>query len=255
MRAKSEKNCIRTSSCGLRARLKAMGAPAVPGQRLPNGDDPATGPGRPLVPGLHDIAGTAGGDYPAALFFALATASREGKGTARPVIVCQPENAAFGHGALYGPGLGCLGIDPGAIVIVNARSERDLLWSAEEALACGRLAALILRLPSRGRKYDFTASRRLQLRALKSGTPAYIVRDGHPLDASAAQTRWRVSPEPSLPSAYASKRILGLARWRVALERARTGRPKDWVMVWDHETHHLHMDEPLGDRPLLSRAS
>lgn len=228
--------------------------PIVLGRTVSRDDDPEIDPASLLSPGVHDIAGARPADYPAALAFALANACVAAKG-AKPALICETESAAFDHGALYGPGLKWLGFDPAQIAIVSAKSESDLLWCAEEALGCGELAAVVIRLPAREKKYDFTASRRLHLRALASKTPAYVVRGRHEREASAAETLWRLSPAPSLPSPHASPRILGLARWRAALERARTSRPKDWVMAWDHETHHLHMVEPLGDRPLLSRAS
>jgi protein ImuA len=207
------------------------------------------------MPGLHDIAGELQADYAAALAFALDSAYRAAKKSGRHALICQMENSAFDHGALYGPGLNTLGIDPGAFIIVSTRSESDLLWCAEEALGCGELAALVLRLPSRARKYSFAASRRLQLRALESGAPAFVVRGGPERGAVAAETLWRISPTESLPSGYASKRILGLARWRAALERARTSRPRDWVMAWDDETLRIDMAEKVGDGPLLSHAS
>lgn len=253
MRATDQKPTMKTSACELRRRLGAQGVPIVLGRTLSSDDDPEIDPASLLSPGVHDIAGRGFPDYPAALSFALASAcAAEG---ARPTLICETESAAFDHGALYGPGLKWLGLDPARIVIVRTKNEGDLLWSAEEALGCGELGAVVIRLPARGKKYDFTASRRLHLRALANKTPAYVVRGRHEREASAAETLWRLSPEPSLPSPHASKRILGLARWRAALERARTSRPKDWVMAWDHETHHLHLVEPLGDRPLLSRAS
>jgi len=229
--------------------------PLILGRSVAREDDPDIDPARLAMPGLHDIAGEAHADYAAALAFALAGAHRAAKKTGRCALICQMENSAFDHGALYGPGLNTLGIDPGAFIIVSTRSEVDLLWCAEEALGCGELAALVLRLPSRARKYSFAASRRLQLRALESGAPAYVVRGGPERGAIAAETLWRIAPAESLPSGYASKRILGLARWRAALERARTSRPRDWVMAWENETLRIDMAEKVGDGSLLSRAS
>jgi len=254
MRASNDDLSVKSSASELRDRLRARGLPVILGRSVGREDNPDIDPVRLAVPGLHDIAGERQADYAAALAFALAGACRTAKKTGRPALICQMENSAFDHGALYGPGLHSLGIDPGVFVIISARSEGDLLWCAEEALGCGELAALVLRLPSRARKYNFAASRRLQLRALDSGAPAYVVRGAPERGAIAAETLWRVAPAASLSSGYASKRILGLARWRAALERARTSRPKDWVMTWDHETLRVDMAQPVGDRPLLSRA-
>jgi protein ImuA len=255
MRANNENKLIKTSASELRDLLRRQGLPVILGRSVAREDDPEVNPARLAMPGLHDIAGELQADYAAALAFALASAHRTAKKSGRQALICQMANSAFDHGALYGPGLNSLGIDPGAFAIVSTRSESDLLWCAEEALGCGEIAALVLRLPSRARKYSFTASRRLQLRALESGAPAYVVRGTPERGAIAAETLWRIAPAASLPSGYASKRILGLARWRAALERARTSRPKDWVVAWENETLRIDMAEPVGDGPLLSRAS
>lgn len=225
------------------------------GRSVAREDSPEIDPARLALPGVHDIASEAHADYAAALAFAFAGAHRAAKKSGKPALICQMENSAIDHGELYGPGLNSLGVDPGSFVIVSTRSEMDLLWCAEEALGSGELAALVLRLPSRARKYSFAASRRLQLRALESGAPAFVVRGGSERGAIAAETLWRIAPAESLSSGYASKRILGLARWRAALERARTSRPRDWVMAWENETLRIDMAEPVGDGPLLSRAS
>lgn len=255
MRASNENSSVKTIASELRDRLGVRGLPVILGRSVVREDDPEIDPGRLTLPGLHDIAGETNADYAAALAFALAGARRAAKKSGKPALLCQMESAAFDHGALYGPGLHSLGLDPGAFVIVSTRSETDLLWCAEEALGCGELAALVLRLPSRARKYSFAASRRLQLWAFESGAPAYVVRGGPERGAIAAETQWRIGTSASLPSGYVSKRILGLARWRAALERARTSRPRDWVMAWDDETLRIDMAEQVGDGPLLSHAS
>ena len=255
MRASNEHTSAKTNASELRDRLRGLGLPVILGRSVAREDDPEVNPVRLATPGLHDIAGERQADYAAALAFALAGAHRAAKTSGGQALICQMENSAFDHGALYGPGLNSLGIEPGAFVIVSTRSESDLLWCAEEALGCGDLAALVLRLPSMPKKYTFVESRRLQLRALESSALAYVVRGAPTRGAIAAETQWRIAPAPSLPSGYASKRILGVARWQAALERARTSRPRDWVMAWENETLRIDMVEPVGDGPLLSRAS
>jgi len=236
----------------LQAQLRAKGLPAILGKTLTREDNPLIDPASMLAPGVHDIVGAELPDYASALFFALRQAVHN---THRAILICETESLAYDHGALYAPGLACQGVDPARLVIVRANNERDLLWSAEEALGCGELAAVILRLPARGGKYSFTASRRLQLRALGSRTLAFVVRARDDRNATFAETVWRVGAAPSLSTGNASKKILGLARWRVALERARTSQPREWVMDWDHGTRRIDMAEPLGDRPLFSRTS
>src|SRR5690606_482684 len=161
VRASNENKPIKTIASELRDRLGARGLPVILGKTIAGEDNPDIDPARLALPGLHDIAGEASADYAAVLAFALAAAHRATKSTGRPALICQMDNAAVDHGALYGPGLHWLGIDPRAFVIVSTRIESDLLWCAEEALGCGELAALVLRLPSRSKKYTFAASRRL----------------------------------------------------------------------------------------------
>jgi protein ImuA len=244
----------KTKLSSLKTRFQMKGAHLVLGRTILREDDPGLDPARLWAPGLHDISPAAPADYASALFFALASAAPRAQPD-RPVLLCEAETLAFEHGGLYAPGLHALGVDPAGLVMISARSERDLLWCAEEGLGCGAIAGLVLRLPARARVYDFTASRRLHLRALASGASLYVVRAAPCGEPAAAQTTWRIAAAPSVPSAYGSKRILGRARWKLALERARTSRAKDWVMGWDDETHRLHMAESVGDRLFLSQAS
>src|SRR5579872_2485556 len=106
---------------------------------------------------------------------------------------------------LYGLGLAEHGLDPARIAIVRATRDDDLLWALEEGLRSPGIAAVVGEIG----RLPMVAGRRLQLAAERSGIPAFLLRrwrTGAEAAAernrpSAAMTRWRVAPLPSLPDA------------------------------------------------------
>ncbi|MEL7486818.1 MAG: hypothetical protein AAGJ87_06340 [Pseudomonadota bacterium] len=190
--------------------------------------------------GLHDIAGDAYADFAAAFGFTLAAAHQAAEARGKPLFICEQIISQADQGALYGPGLAHFGIAPDRIIIASVRSEQDLLWCAEEALACGGLGAVVLRLSPREKKYAFTPSRRLHLRAIEAGVPAFVVRGSPARAATAAESLWRVGARPSKPvspfvARAAAKRILGEARALARLERARATPPASYELGWSCE--------------------
>ena len=129
---------------------------------------------------------------------------------------------------LHLPGLAGFGIDADRLIVVRARHREDVLWVMEEALRCGRLAAVLGEVDA----VDLTASRRLQLAAGTGGTAALLLREGGRRAAvrtvTAAVTRWGVAPAPSVAAIG-----LGPPRWHLSLLRCRGGRPHDWLVEWD----------------------
>ena len=108
----------------------------------------------------------------------------------------------------YPPALQEWGVDLSRMLIVRPRNDNEVLWSAEQALASGTCAAVLL-WPA---TLDDQASRRLQLAAEKGGSWAIAFR---PLAARAA------------PSAAALRIELrsGQAGTRVHILKSRGGRP------------------------------
>lgn len=94
----------------------------------------------------------------------------------------------------YPPALQQWSIDLARILIVRPKSDNETLWSAEQALASGTCAAVLL-WPE---VLDDQASRRLQLAAEKGGSWAIAFR---PLaarrEASAAALRIELQPSPT----------------------------------------------------------
>ena len=100
-------------------------------------------------------------------------------------------------GLPYGPGLAAFGFDPAALVLGRVATLAELLWAMEEAIACRAVAAIVAEIPGAPAIFDFTASRRLALRAAATRTSVIVLRYGTGREASAARLRWRVAPAPS----------------------------------------------------------
>jgi protein ImuA len=151
-------------------------------------------------------------------------------------------------GQLYGHGLRALGLEPARIVLVEPAHRRDTLWAVEEAVRSGVPAAVAGIVD----KLDLKLSQRLQLAATGAGLPLLLVRPAHNLESSAAATRWRVG------TAEAARDRFGLfarPRWHLRLERARNGRPGEWVVEYDHVAHRFSLAAALADPAHARRAS
>jgi len=198
-----------------------------------------------------EIAPAAHGDGPAALGFALALlAGRIAAGGA--VLIGQTGAAAREFGRPYAPGLAGFGLAPERLVYAETRHEQGVLRLGEEAVYAGALAGVLLRLPPRERRYGFTESRRLVLRAEASGTPVLVLRSRHAEGSTAAAARWRLAAAPSAEAGYfapaGTAPGIGITRWQAVCERARAGRPGSWKMEWDHAAHRLCVADADGER-------
>ncbi len=216
--------------------------------------------------GLHEIFGARGngGDAGAADGFAAILLARLAS-QPTPNQPTSSQRAIWVRGMddpdtapLYLPGLAAFGLDPARLLVVRARNDAEVLWALEEGARSPALAAILGEV----RAADFTASRRLQLAAASSGVSVLLRRAYSPAGhgggdppASAALTRWRISPAPGgiepLAGPIADRiggNIFGPARWRVALMRCRGGRPGEWLLEWDDATGDLAVVTEAGDR-------
>ncbi len=148
----------------------------------------------------------------------------------RPVLWVRRRGGRF-DARPYAPGLLPF-LDPSRLLLVDADSEEQVLWSLEEGLRSGVLAAVL----GEAKSADLTATRRLQLAAEASATPALLLRLPGTLRTSAALTRWQVSPAPARSTPGLND--IARPRLRLSLRRAR-GRLEDhersWMMEWCHE--------------------
>lgn len=122
----------------------------------------------------------------------------------------------------------------------------DVLWALEEGLRCKALAAAIGEIWGDPPALDFTATKRLALRAEASGVPCWLIRRGASPGLSAARDRWKVASLPSAPDPL-DPRAPGNPRWQVELFRARQGRPGAWVATYDRAADRVNFSAPLRD--------
>ena len=136
------------------------------------------------------------------------------------IIYLQLTSETQETGLPYGPGLQSFGIDPAALVLGRMDNIIDLLWALEEAIACRPVAAVIADIATRHRALDFTASRRLSLKAASTGATVILLRYGRAREASAAQLRVRLVPVVSGETPFDAQ-APGPPRWRCTLEKGR----------------------------------
>ena len=161
----------------------------------------------------------------------------------------------YGAGNLYAPGLVTYGLDHKHLLIARGLSASEVLWAMEEGLASGALTAVI------GEPGAITpvALRRLQLAAETGRTTAVLLTTDSSLPtATAAFTRWRVSP---LPFSVGHGGHVGSAasfHWRVELLKCRGGRPVTWTLNEDDldiEPSHNPLEHSTNGAPFPSSPS
>jgi protein ImuA len=163
------------------------------------------------------------------------------RGTA-PLLWAQDRLSRQETGQPYLPGL------PGrSIIRVDVSRAVDVLWAMEEALKCTSLGAIIGEIWGDPKQLDFTATKRLAMRAEHYGMPCWLIRRAASPDLSAARDRWRVMSLPSLQHPDDSK-APGDPRWQVELFRSRHRAPGTWIATYDRAADRLDMSAPFRDR-------
>ena len=148
---------------------------------------------------------------------------------------------------LYAPGLEQAGLEPAPLLYAEAKDDTEVLALAEDGLRDGALAAVIGEV----RRAGMTATRRLQLAAADSGTPAFLFRRWRKagqcplLEPSAATTRWRIGCAPSAPLGIPG---VGRGRWTVELARQRGGNPFSLIVEACDDTGRLALPANVADR-------
>jgi len=196
-----------------------------------------------LAPALHEVRAPTALDAACAAGFALALAGLAG-GNGAGFWIAGPQ-AREEAGALHGPGLGQLGFAPG-LVRVHPRDWREALWAAGEIAAAPGAGFCLIELRGHPRGDGLAFSRRLALRAAASAVPVVLLRQGGQALASAAATRWSVTPAPSAVAhagahSGPARKWLGPPAWAVTLEKARGGRTGSWIVEWNSDERTLVM--------------
>ena len=200
---------------------------------------------------LHEVAAADHRATPAAWGFLLAVTHRIAAARCGPILWPCPRAAKAPFGIPYAPGLKAFGHDPANFLAVRCANFQESLWAMEEGLRVGAnsIAAVV---GLRGGRMDLVESRRLQLAAEESGAPVLLLRPYNDDRASAAVTRWRISPALSRVGEFATSNI---SRWNVALERARGNLEGQWVLEWDHGALCLRLSSELVDRTISAASS
>ncbi|MFG6518262.1 ImuA family protein [Sulfitobacter sp. 1A13496] len=170
-----------------------------------------------------------------------------GKG---PVLWVQDFLSRRENGAPYTPSLAAFGLEQ-PVLLVTASHPRDVLWAMEEGAACAGLSAVVGEVHGGPEVLDFTATKRLSLRAEASGVPLYLIRSGDPGGLSAARMRWRIASLPAQAHPD-DPQAPGAARWDLELFRARGHAPGRWVA--DHEPDKRHSPRAADRLRLVPRS-
>lgn len=182
-----------------------------------------------VLPSLTDMLIPVPTD-PSATGFLLASLSS----TSGPILWIQDYTSRHQNGRLYIASLTAFGITQ-PILQVHVSQPRDVLWAMEEGAACAGLAAVVGEIHGAPAVLDFTATKRLAMRADTSGVPVFLLRSGDPGVLSAARERWRITSLPSQLNPHDS-RSPGNPQWDVDLFRARSQTPGRWVASYDQDT-------------------
>ena len=200
---------------------------------------------------LHEFLPASHGDFSASLGFGLGMLSRILQQKSGHVVWVRPAHQRFSQGTLYPSGLAAFGIDPDRVIHVNAPKPKTMLWALDEALANQAVAAAIGFLAENDRAYDFTASRRLSMRAAGHGATAFLFtsQPGFAM-ATAAETRWSVTAASSQAMQRRGQAVpgIGAPRWHIRLAKSRRGGVGQWHLEWNHETLSFRLASPLADR-------
>jgi protein ImuA len=208
-----------------------------------------SGPGLPCGV-LNEISAAAYGDGAAACGFLFALMAAALSVRSGPAVFVAYRRCLADLGTPYGHGLVQLGFDPGRLLLVEVRSDKDALWAMEEALRSPARPAMVGGWVEDG--LDLTTSRRLNLAAAPRATPLALLRASAASSTTAAATRWRIA---SAPAAYDQFGAFAHPRWKAALERCRNGRTGEWLIEWDHVAHRFRLVESMADRaPAAERA-
>lgn len=167
---------------------------------------------------------------------------------AAPVLWVQDHLSRKETGVPYLPGIGT----KHPIIQVNVSRAVDVLWAMEEGLRCQSLTAVIGEVWGDPQALDFTATKRLVMRAEAAEVPCWLVRRAASPDLSAARDRWRVSSLPSASHPH-DPQAPGAPRWQVELFRSRNRPPGTWVATYDRAADHLNLSAPVRDGAVAAR--
>lgn len=219
----------------------APASPGLPSRPLPKSTAAAGQATLREIFADHVVDGAATG-------FALGQIGEQLKGQDKPLLWIQDRVTQKEAGRP------CLaGLPPGLQIIhVSVNKAIDVLWAMEEGLRCTTLAGVMGEVWGDPPHLDFTATKRLALRAETHNVPAWLMRRAAHPNLSAARERWRLTSLPSLGHPY-DPRAPGQAQWQADLFRARWRTPGQWVVQHGPARglqfgHHTNSDHPAAQQ-------
>ena len=145
------------------------------------------------------------------------------------------------------------GLEGRSVLMLHLARPLDVLIAAEEGLRCKALSAVVAEIYGNPPALDFTATKRLALRAEATGVPCWLIRHGGVPDLSAARDRWRVGSLPSAPNPDDAM-APGDPRWRVELFRSRDKQPGLWVAQHDRTADRVDLAAAVPDGAVATAA-
>ncbi|MFK7943776.1 MAG: hypothetical protein AB8B85_12800, partial [Paracoccaceae bacterium] len=124
------------------------------------------------------------------------------------------------------------GLNTELLLLVSSSREQDALLVLDAALGSGAFAGV----GGFVRDLDLTPSRRLALAARRTDTPLFLLRPHATTGATAAETRWQVTPLPSTRDRF-NTNAPGAACWQLELVRNRSGAPATWHVACSGDAH------------------
>jgi protein ImuA len=202
------------------------------------------------VTGLHEVAEAAYGDRAAATGFVLA-ATRQ----ARPGVWLWVSQTKFTGDAGHVPEAALRQMQPAspARLSVDVRTPADALWAVEEAVVSGAVSLVVAEISAA----DFTSTRRLTLASGRYGVPVILLLPQTCEGATAAATRWRISPQLSSANPH-DPQAPGHPRWRAVLERCRAAPGAvgtSFDLEWNDETLSLGLVSGVAAGPAAPRTA
>ncbi|MFT5273278.1 MAG: protein ImuA [bacterium] len=161
--------------------------------------------------------------------------------TGAPLLWVQDRISRKETGSPYLPGM-----HHKNIIRVDVNRPVDVLWTMEEGLRCKALSCVIGEIWGDPPALNFTATKRLAMRAEANKVPCWLIRRSASPDLSAARDRWRIASLPSLPHLH-DHHSPGAPRWQAELFRSRTQPPGTWVVSYDRTADCLNFAAPFRD--------
>jgi protein ImuA len=204
--------------------------------------EPSPDPAADRPPTLCEVFAATATDGAATGFVLAQLASGRG-----PVLWVQDRVSRREGGRPFASGLASLTGRPVEVLYLEVGRPIDVLWAMEEALGCATLSAVIGEVWGDPPALDFTATKRLALRAERGGVQAWLLRRAASADLSAARERWRVVSQPTLPCPD-DLHAPGEPLWLADLFRSRQGRTGTWLARHDATARGSASDAPATAR-------